>query len=267
MQSAQDHFPARKHRQAMKVMAVKHENGTSGAAGWITGVSTLSSLADSAEAPTTPAGPYKSFVPGGTMSTLENIGIDLDKESIDAKIKEARVASGVSTEADESGVDAHVKAFEAAKGGAASGGSGGESKEGTPAAEGDADAMDMLVREISPHDNSAVVCDVCNIGVSTTLMLENHVIGSKHLKKVLSIAINDGKDVKGVRGKGVPFPYGRGRGRGRGRGMGRGRGGFGGGPAGRPIVPVSSVMSRDNDGSSYDYMSAQHKPPIGYSRW
>lgn len=268
MTIAQDHFPARKHRQAMKVMAVKHENETSGAAGWITGVSPLSSLADSAEAPTSSAGPYKSFVSGGTMSTLENIGIDLDKESIDAKIKEARVASGIATDADESGVDAHVKAFEVAKGAAASGDSGGESKEGTPAAEGDADAMDMLVREISPHDNSAIVCDVCSIGVSTTQMLENHVVGSKHLKKVLSIAINDGKDVKGVRGKGVPFPYGRGRGRGRGMGMGRGRGrggGFRGGPVGRPIVPVSSVMSRDNDGSSHDYMSVKHKPPIGYS--
>jgi len=103
-------------------------------------------------------------------------------------------------------------------------------------------------------------------------MLENHVVGSKHLKKVLSVAIADGTNVKGLRGRGMPF-RGRGRGgmmmRGRGRG-GPGGGGRGGGfggvrGGGRPIIPASSVMAQDNDGSSHDYLAVKHKPPVGYS--
>ena len=284
MQIGTEHFTGRKHRAAMRAMAVAHEEGNpSGAAGWITGVSTLSG--DGSVSADSSAGPYAGFVAGGTISNLSSLGLDLDKDSIDAKIKEARIASGDTTdEAGKDGVDAHVKAFELARkdgaNGSASTDNGSESKEGTPAAEGAAEAMDMLVREVSPNDTTAIVCDICNIGVTTTQMLENHVIGSKHLKKVLSVAVGEGKDVKGIRGRGVPFtPRGRGRGRGRGgMGFGRGRGGgfrgrgsgFGGirGGGGRPAVPVvpaAEVMAGDNDGSSHDYLSIKHKPPIGYS--
>ena len=275
LQIAQEHFPGRKHRSQMRSMQIAHESESSGAAGWITGVSALNPANSAAAAPTTTgaaAGPFKNFVSGGTMSNLASLGLDLDKDAIDAKIKEARLASGASShDAEKAGVDAHVTAFQEAQKDAA------DSKEGTPAAEGDADAMDLLVREVSPHDTMAIVCDVCNIGVTTTQMLENHVIGSKHLKKVLSVAIGEGKDIKGIRGRGVPFSV-RGRGRGRGGGgMGRGRGrGAGGGHRGRgggfggvrggyrPVAPpMSSVMAQDNDGSSHDYISI--KPPIGYS--
>ena len=261
-----DHFPARKHRTKMKAMEIQHNKevaANEGPVGWITGVSPLMSLETTAVTTTTTPGlsTYANFVAGGTVNSVLSGNAD-----IDAKLKEARdAAGGGGNDVDMESVDAHVKAFEEAKkdGGDAS------SKEGTPAGGGaaSAEAMDMLVKEISPHDATAIVCDICHIGVSTTQMLENHVVGSKHIRKVIAVAIADGKELTGMKGKGMPFnPNQRGRG-GRGRGRG-GRGGRGGGPRGgsfgRPVISTTQVMRGDNDGSTHDYMAIKHKPPIGY---
>ena len=306
LQMALDHFPARRHRTKMRTSQAAHESSNGGAAGWISGVSKLGVAgggegSGAADAAPTPSG-YNNFVAGGTMSTIGTIPTDMvmdipDKADIDAKIKEARVASGAAS-ADDDAVDAHVKAFQEAKDGAGAtategGADGSSSKEGTPAGGDAAEAMDLLVKEVSPHDTTAIVCHICNIGVTTTQMLENHVVGSKHIRKVITLAVADGKDIAGLKGKGIPgkAPPQRGRGRGRGGlgfggrgfggrgrggrgggfhrgggggGAGGGAGGGGGGVGGRPVVSASQVMRTDNDGSTFDYMAVKHKPPLGY---
>ena len=230
--AAQDHFPARQHRGKMRILQMEFEKQNAEHPGWVTGVSTLtSSSEDTAAVPVDAAASYGgSFVAGGIIESVLNTGI-MDKAAIDAGIREARAA--VTGE----DVDAHVKAFEQAKNaqGAAE-----DATDGN--ADGNADEMDVSVKEVSPHDTSAIVCDICNVGVTTTQMLECHVVGSKHLRTLIGIAINDGTDISGIHGPGVPNNQrGRGRGwgnmsrgvggrglRGRGRGFG-GRGGWRGG--------------------------------------
>jgi len=275
VQVALDHFPGRKHKSKMRVQEISFERYGP----FSESAKRAESLIAAAQAAATNGkDAYGNFVSGGTVKTVGVPDVGLDKADIDAKIAEANKdfigpvdpstnnaplemsttksnipyitgkSNGASTEANAAEVpmDTASKLLKLS-------GTAASDKEETP--EVNAEAMDTLVQEVSPLDSNAIVCTICSIGVSSIQMLQNHVVGAKHIRKVMAVAVGDGSKLEGMRGRGTPINRGRGFFRGRGRGRGRG-----GAPS------TGFLMSKDNDGTTHDYQPKTHRPPMGYKR-